>query len=360
MIGIVGVICASMAWGQAPEDHKELLRLIDGGRFAEARVYAANAIRQAPATTRPCELAALYFDQGTAENSLNHYAAATESYGKARALCGSSPEAPPRFLVALLSARSVAQTSLGRFDEAAHDLRSALKIAEKFPAEDEELARVHQSLGMLARHQGLFAQAERHYRRSIGVYRAVLGASHPDVAMGELELVQVLLQQGRDSEALPVAIRVYEQLVSKRGAAHPDTLFALQTVAMAKMDRAPSEAESMLRDARAAWQSRFPENQWTQMQIWNALGVAQLAQGRAPEAADSFTRSLEIARAVAGSEAETTLLIMENYARSLKAAKRKKESASISAEVDRVRREKGFSPSQPHAIDIRSVLSRQR
>jgi tetratricopeptide (TPR) repeat protein len=355
---IVSLILAAEAWAQAPSAHEQSIRLIEEGRYVAARDHAAAAIREAKASTPPCEVALLLFDQGTAEHLLVRYQEAADTFTHALDLCGKEATAPPRFRAALLAELGTVHAVLGMFGRASSELKSALEIAETLPRGEERVARVYESLGVLASRQGLVSQAERHFRNAIEILETVVGRTHPDVAAVQLTLAGILLQQDRVSEALPVAQSAHATLASRFGASHPDTIHAALTIAEARTANAPAEAESLLREALSAWPDYLPPNHGTAMRIWNAIGIAQLAQKRAKEAAKSIEHALEIARAVAGPDGAETMRIMYNYARCLKAAGRKKDYAAVLASANRIRSEKGYAELRPHTIDIRSFRGR--
>lgn len=350
----------SHAWAEASRSHQQVLRLIDEGNYVEARETAARAVRLSPAGSRPCELAALYFDQGVAEHLLAQFQEAAKTFASALELCGNMPAATPRFLAALLAELGEVHTVLGRFTDADRELHRALRLSETLPSAGDALARVYSGLGLLQHRQGLSAQAERNLERSIAILEATLGPRHPDVAALQLTLAGMLLHQSRASEALPLAETARRTLLSSRGAAHPDTLFASMTLAVTKTDTAPAEAEALLWRALSDWRSHLPENHPTVMNIWNGIGMAQLAQGRAGAAADSLARALEIARNVTAPEGEQIIRVMFNYARSLKAARRKKEAAAMFAAAGRMRRALGLADPPRYTIDIRSVRKTAR
>lgn len=358
VLKIMSLILAAKAWAQTLPAHEQTIRLIEEGRYAAARDHADAAIREAPASTPRCQLAALLFDRGTAEHLLARHQEAAGTFTQALDLCGNEATAPPRFKVALLAELGTVHAVLGMFGRASGELKSALQVAETLPPTDERVARVHESLGVLANRQGMLSQAERHFRHAIEVLEIAVGRTHPDVATVQLSLAGVLLQQDRMFEALPLAQTAYNTLASRLGASHPDTIHAALTVAEARTEAAPAEAESLLREALAVWREHLPPTHGTAMRIWNALGIAQLAQQRTSDAAKSMEHALEIARVVAGADGEETMRIMYNYARCLKAAGRKKDYAAMLASADRIRSEKGYAEPRPHTIDIRSLRGR--
>lgn len=352
---ILLVSLAPAAQEQPDAAHKESMRLIETGRYVEAQALAVTAFHLMRATARPCDLAALLFDQGTAEQLLTQYKEAAATFEHANKLCGEATGASPRFRAGLLAALGEVHAVLGLFSEASRDLRAALRIVEALPEDGERLARVHESLGVLAARQGRPTEAERQLRLSIQALEAVLGASHPDVAAIELTLCHVLLRQNRGIEAFSLAENARGKFLSAHGPSHPDSIFAALSVAIAQTATAPALAESLLRETLAAWPGHLPQSHLTLVLLWSAIGAAQLAQGHSRDAVGSTAQALDVARNVLGSDAHETTRLMYSHAAALKAAGYRKESSTVRAKADRIRRSKGYSDPERYSIDIQSL-----
>lgn len=351
-VWLTGFILASALLAQPHAAHEESLRLIDAGKYAEARAHAALAFERMRSTAKPCELAGLLFDQGTAEQLLTQYQNAAATFARAQELCRA-----PKFQAAVLAALGEAHAALGMFAEASRELRSAVEIAQSLPSADERLARVHESLGVLALRQGNQSNAERHLRQSIEFFEAALGSAHSDAATVELTLVGVLISQNRIAEALPLAESARRKLLALHGSSHPDSIFASLTAGIAMTQTTPALAESLLRQTLAAWPEHLPQHHLTVMHLWNAIGTAQRVQGHA--GAESIARALEIARAVTGPESEETMRTLYAYAQSLKAERRKKDAAAVLADARRIQRSKGYSDPGLYTTSIRSLQRRK-
>ncbi len=89
----------------------------------------------------------------------------------------------------------------GRYSEAKRWWLAALEEAENFGPEDERLATSLNNLAALYYSQGIYAEAEPLFERSIAIREKALGPEHPDVAMGLQNYAELLRKTNREAEA---------------------------------------------------------------------------------------------------------------------------------------------------------------
>jgi tetratricopeptide (TPR) repeat protein len=117
--------------------------------------------------------------------------------------------------------RLILSRALDEADELAeaeeHATRARAVYEQVFGLEHFEMGHVYEQLGRLAARQRRFAEAEEHLRRSLSL-RQPLGPTHPLRALTLRELLPVLQQTGRSSEADAVADEVATLIAEARQA----------------------------------------------------------------------------------------------------------------------------------------------
>lgn len=91
----------------------------------------------------------------------------------------------------------------------------ALHEAEKFGANDVKVGSTLNSLGLVYRAEKKYSEAEKAYRRALGIMQAAYGDSL-DVANLNFNIANVMFDQGRHSDALPnlhTTLRIYQKLL---------------------------------------------------------------------------------------------------------------------------------------------------
>ncbi len=122
------------------------------------------------------------------------------------------------------------------------------------------------NLAILRRQQGSFAEAERLYRKALGIREHEQGPNHPDVAVILNNLAALEVAQGRYADALPLLARALTIRQAALGNAHVLTAQSLNNLALlyaAQGDAAAAEplytqALAILEAAAPAPQSGEP------------------------------------------------------------------------------------------------------
>lgn len=239
-------------------------------------------------------------------------------------------------------------TRLGRLEEAAELLRTALQIEQRqTPVNDSSIATVYANLGVvlsdLGRHQeaeslltagvtaarraygevhpevaailsplatvqeyaGHPAAADSTYRATIAMRRDLLGPEHPDLAWTMFNYADHLVRVGRHADGADWA----RQVLALRGRSLSDAHPAVST-AMAVLGRALGplgelrEAERWLRESWRLRQVHFPAGHWLIANSEGVLGNHLILQGRYPEAETHLLRSEQALVAARGEQAE--------------------------------------------------------
>src|SRR5688572_18077415 len=92
-------------------------------------------------------------------------------------------------------------TAEGRFHEAAHLFRDALRVSEEFPEDDPRRATSINNLAYILHAQGRYLAAEPRYREALAMREAGLGKDHADVAKSCNNLAELYRMLGRYQEA---------------------------------------------------------------------------------------------------------------------------------------------------------------
>ncbi|HVR96265.1 MAG TPA: serine/threonine-protein kinase, partial [Thermoanaerobaculia bacterium] len=105
-----------------------------------------------------------------------------------------------------LNDRGVLLLELGRLDEAEASYRQSLAgLAARLPADDPRLGYPHHNLGGLLLRRGRIAAAEKELRTALALRRRTLGDRHPETAMTQAILIQVLLEREQYGPAAAAA-----------------------------------------------------------------------------------------------------------------------------------------------------------
>jgi eukaryotic-like serine/threonine-protein kinase len=123
----------------------------------------------------------------------------------------------------LLAQASVdAQATLGAQPEPELKVRTALdraadKIGERFANQPEVEASIRQTIGDTYLELGLFDQAQTHLERALELRRTTLGAGDPATLSAMLDLGNLMVTGGRQSEALKYLVPAMEGLGKTKG-----------------------------------------------------------------------------------------------------------------------------------------------
>lgn len=158
-----------------------------------------------------------------------------------------------------------------------------------------------QSLAVCLRDQGRFAEAERLLRESVGLRRQLYGSASARYADALVTLARVLELSGQPSEALALVEEGLRIRRNKLGSQHPDTAEAQMILGLIlSSEGAESEAETLLRSAITISARGSQSADWRLAESETALAIAFVRFGRRAEAEALFERSLSMLAAARG------------------------------------------------------------
>jgi tetratricopeptide (TPR) repeat protein len=164
------------------------------------------------------------------------------------------------------------------------------------------------------RKQHHYAEAEEFARRALDIARRTAPQTE-DEAHCALVLAKVYALTDRSPDALALCRSAVELRKALRGAAHPDTVDAMHTLALLCLGAGePAEAERLYRQVVAVMEEAGEPEHPDLARILNTLSTLCFHQGRREEAASLSGRGLAIAEARAGGDSPYLLDCLENYA----------------------------------------------
>jgi tetratricopeptide (TPR) repeat protein len=116
-----------------------------------------------------------------------------------------------------LVAEGLRDAGANDYPKAEQALLGALREAERFGREDPRVGSTLNSLGLVYRAEKKFSDAERVYRRALGIMQATYGESI-DVGNVNFNIANAMFDQGHQAEALPHirrALEIYERLLGQ-------------------------------------------------------------------------------------------------------------------------------------------------
>jgi tetratricopeptide (TPR) repeat protein len=116
-----------------------------------------------------------------------------------------------------LVAEGLRDAGANNYPKAEQALLGALREAERFGPDDPRVGSTLNSLGLVYRAEKKFSDAERVYRRALGIMQATYGESI-DVGNVNFNIANAMFDQGHQPEALPHirrALQIYERLLGQ-------------------------------------------------------------------------------------------------------------------------------------------------
>ena len=215
--------------------------------------------------------------------------------------------------------------------EAEKWFKACLQMTEKrCGAEHSLTAKSLNNLALLYDAMGRYPEAEPLYVRSLSIYEQQLGADHPDTALSLNNLAALYYAMGRYAEAEPLYVRslsIYEQQL---GADHPNTATTLSNQAelYRAMGRYPEAEPLYVRSLAIREQQLGAEHPDTALSL-NNQALLYHAMGRYPEAEPLYVRSLAIREQKLGAEHPSTATSVNNLAQLYSAMGRYQEAEPL-------------------------------
>jgi len=156
---------------------------------------------------------------------------------------------------------AVVASDEGQYAEAEKQFKVAVRYAEKFGPRDLRLANTLSQLAQLYQDEARFAEAERLYKRSLGVTQSARGPTHPDVAASLNNLATLYRDQGQYARAETLYKRSLGIVRRKLGPFHPDVATGLNNLASLYEDEGLYvKAEPLYKRAFFIWQKTLGPN----------------------------------------------------------------------------------------------------
>jgi tetratricopeptide (TPR) repeat protein len=275
-------------------------------------------------------------------------AAATDSAKIADDDCGW-----PFTALARLAARQ------GLWSEAEQHWRTRLTTTERrFGPDHPDTAASLNNLAALYDSQGRYEAAEPLYRRSLEIREQVLGADHPHTAASLNNLAALYESQGRYEAAESLYRRSLEIQEQVLGADHPSTATSLNNLAGLYESQGRYEAaEPLYRRSLEICERVLGADHPDTASSLNNLAELYRAQGRYEAAEPLFRRSLEICERVLGADHPFTATSLNNLAGLYESQGRYEAAEPLyrrSLEID----EKVYGPDHPEvATDLNNLAN---
>jgi len=144
----------------------------------------------------------------------------------------------------------------GDYAEAVRQTQHALKEAENFGEEDPGFAVSLDRLGRLYQLGGRYAEAERLFKHSLGIWETVLGPEHDYMATILSNLAELYRMQSRYAEAEPLYKRSLAILEKMQDPEHSDVAMSLNNLAWLYDDQGRhAEAEPLFKRSLKIWET---------------------------------------------------------------------------------------------------------
>ena len=217
----------------------------------------------------------------------------------------------PDILIYLLDPAAELELARGQIDRALADYGEALENRRRIKGPDHPQTAMMQSkyLSALARRDP--SQAEAQLREVIEHQRRFYGETHPLLSTGLNNLGNLLREQGRLAEAMPIFNEALEMAIRVYGDSHL-TLAAihnnLASTAMAKGDW--ESAEVALDKAIAIQLNEVGEKNPSYALMCSNLAHVKLAKGEFAESGALFTKALSLTEATVGAAHPQIMVIL--------------------------------------------------
>jgi len=183
---------------------------------------------------------------------------------------------------------------VGRYDDARAVYEDALARLADRPQHPTRGAALN-GLGVVAKEQGKYREAESHYRAAIEIFEAALGPNHSKTTTARNNLGVTLKVMGKMDEAQAEYERVLGILERKLGPEHPDVALPLANLGSLHLRRGQgAEAAGYFERARALWVDALGADHPNIGKISMDLGMSRAHQGRFEEAVDLIRGGIEI------------------------------------------------------------------
>jgi CHAT domain-containing protein/tetratricopeptide (TPR) repeat protein len=307
---------ASAQQAQWDELNRQVVKLYQNGRYADAIPIAERALEVAAKTIGPNDprvatalnnLAELYRVQGKYSDAEPLYKRSLEITEKA--LGKNHPH-----VAYSLNNLALLYQAQGKYSEAEPLYQRSLAIKGKALGKDHpDVATSLNNLAELYRVQGKYSKAEPLYKRSLAIREKALGKDHPNLAQSLNNLAALYQAQGKYSDAEPLYQRSLAIREKALGKAHPDLAQSLNNLASLYHAQGKySEAEPLYERSLAIREKALGKDHPHVAISLNNLAELYRAQGKYIEAEPFFKRSLGIWEKALGKDHPHVATALEN------------------------------------------------
>jgi tetratricopeptide (TPR) repeat protein len=217
--------------------------------------------------------------------------------------------------------------------------RASKRIEGRFPDQPLVEARLRLTLAVTHESLGEYAIAERHAGRARELYESARGAEHPDTLAAMNSLARMVSWQGRQEEARGLFADVLSLRRRVLGAEHPDTLKTMSNLAsvlrqQGQLEQAYTLHSETLEARRRVLGAEHPDT----LSSMTGLSVVLLEQERLDEARRLLEMALPLQRRVLGIERPETLGSMHYLAFVLLRLGRFEEACKLNEEALEIQR----------------------
>jgi tetratricopeptide (TPR) repeat protein len=243
-----------------------------------------------------------------------------------------------------------------QYTEAMQHFHEAEKLSDR-DRDPTQWADVESAIGQLLLDQGKYSDAENVLRAVVDIRAHALGAEHPETLRSRNRYALALARLGRNAEA-EVALDGLIKLEGKvLGPEHPDTIASRMNLALAILEHGRySEAEAQYREIlRLTEKVLGPEHPET-LKTHNNLAYALWRKGSYLGAETEFRALLRVEEKVLGSEHPDTLMARSNLGGVLEDQGKYAEAEAEDREVIKLK-EKVLGPEHPDTLKTRNNLA---
>jgi len=314
-----GVAAAVLALGVAGVTW-QALEATRGRALAERLRVAADqaklaAIKEARTTKEINSLLIDMLQSADPDVSLGRELTVVEVVDRTAATIGSTVH-EPHVLASVRSTLAATYQNLNKLVKAEEQARATLALAEReFGPDSPDTLDAIRSLADILADQGRFSEAQPLADDALDRARRRFGLDAPETVGPMIAVSRILHESGKVAESRLLLNRAVDTSVATLGERHPDTLFAQHNMASSlkdegRFDEAIAIFEKVI-DARR--EIVGPNHSQTLSSMNNLAGTLQKA-GRNQEALAQFARLYEIRRSIFGETHASTLTSLSNLA----------------------------------------------
>jgi len=340
---ISGLACSVALVGTTgfsnPRDWKDSLQagLVQhyAGHFADAEVLLRSALAESRREGRTTETAETLNHLGDVYLSEDRLADAEDAYREALALYKQSASPEIGAVVALRSL-GTALSLEGREDKAISILNDALRQAKtSFPSNDELAAEILNSLGMTYSQRRNFKKAEALFLEVVRIKSSAGGNDFP-TANALNNLAQIHREQHKYAEAEREHRQCLEITIALLGPSHPEVAITRGSLAMlyVRMGRLDDAKAQVLESLRIT-ERTDPLIPGRVVRIRHILSEVYLRQGNVTESEEALKRAVEIARQTPNDP--ETPAVLDAYSSILQRSGKTEQARKAHGEAERAR-----------------------